>query len=43
VLTLANPKRILIDKAYARRTAERILEYLIDIDQYRGTGRLFVP
>jgi hypothetical protein len=43
VLTLASPKRILIDRAYAERVAERILDYLVDIERYRGTGRLFVP
>lgn len=43
VFTLADAARIFTDKAYARRTAGRILEYLLDIEQYRGTGCLFVP
>lgn len=43
VVTLANADRILRIKSYAERTAERLLEYLIDMEKYCGTGRLFVP
>jgi hypothetical protein len=43
VITLANARRVMIDKPYARQTAEKILEYLLDIEKYRGTGRLYVP
>ena len=43
VITLADPKRILESGDYAERVVERILEYLIDLERYRGTGRLFVP
>lgn len=43
VLTLANRQRILRDTDYAQRTAERLLEYLFDIDKLRGAGRLYVP
>ena len=43
VFTLANPKRLLHDRAYADRIAERLLEYLLEIDKVRGTGRLYLP
>jgi hypothetical protein len=43
VFTLANPDRVLHDPGDRDRVAERLLEYLIDIDNYRGTGRLYLP
>jgi hypothetical protein len=43
VITLANPKRIMSDREYGRRVAEKLLNYLFDIDSFRGTGRLYVP
>ena len=43
VFTLTNADRILASKTYANRVAERLLDYLIDMDKYRGTGRLWVP
>ncbi len=43
VFTIANPARVLSDRDYAERVAERILEYLSDLDGIRGTGRLYVP
>jgi hypothetical protein len=43
VITLADPKRIGLEKSYASRVAERILEFLMDVEQLRGAGRLFVP
>ena len=43
VFTLANPKRLLDDRDYAERVAERLLEYLLEIDTIRGTGRLYIP
>lgn len=43
VFTLANPDRILRDRAYADRTADRFLEYLVEIDRYRGVGRIYLP
>jgi hypothetical protein len=43
VITLANPQRIMRDRLYAEQTAERVLERLIAIDDFRGTGRLYVP
>lgn len=43
VLTLADPARVIHSRAYAERVVERLLEVLIDIDNYRGTGRLYLP
>jgi hypothetical protein len=43
VITLADARRVLRERAYAERTAEQILDYLMRIDQVRGVGRLFVP
>ena len=43
VFTLANDQRVLRDRPYAEAVADRLLEFLFDIDSYRGTGRLYVP
>ena len=43
VFTLANAEGIRTDKDYAHRTAARLLEYLLDIENYRGTARIYVP
>lgn len=43
VLTPADAQRLYADAAYAERAAERMLEILMEIDRYRGAGRLFVP
>ncbi len=43
VLTIATPAQVIIDRAYAERVAERILEYLLDLQNLRGVGRLYVP
>jgi hypothetical protein len=43
VVTLANADRILEDRAYAERAVVKLLEYLLDIGNYRGVGRLYVP
>lgn len=42
VITLANQSRLLRDKTYAECTADKLLEYLVEIERYRGTGRLYV-
>ncbi|ETX07113.1 MAG: hypothetical protein ETSY2_13100 [Candidatus Entotheonella gemina] len=41
--TLANDQRVLRDRPYAERVADRLLEGLFDIDSYRGTGRIYLP
>jgi hypothetical protein len=43
VLTPANARRVPHDRAYAKETAEKVMEYLLDIENYFGAGRLFVP
>ena len=43
VMTIADPELVLTSQDYAERVAIQILEYLMDLDNFRGTGRLFVP
>ena len=43
VFTIANAERIRTDKGYAEQTAVRLLEYLLDIENYLGTARIYVP
>lgn len=43
VLTLSNRDRVLHDREYAEAVVERLLEVLLEVEQLRGTGRLFLP
>jgi len=43
VLTIADPELVLASQDYAERVAIQVLEYLMVLDNFRGTGRLFVP
>ena len=43
VVTIADAKRVLRDRDYAERVAVSVLDYLMRIDEVRGTGRLYVP
>jgi hypothetical protein len=43
VFTLADPDRFRTSKSYAERTAERLLDYLLNIGNCLGAGRLYVP
>ena len=43
VFTLANPERVLHDKASVELIAETLLERWLDIDLYRGVGRIYLP
>jgi hypothetical protein len=43
VLTLADPDRIARDRAYAESVVERLFDVLIDVEMFRGAGRLFLP
>ncbi len=43
VLTFSDPTRFLKDKAYASKVADNVLDFLLDIEIYRGSGRLYVP
>ncbi len=42
VLTIGNVDRI-DDRDYRNRCADRIVEVVLDIEQYMGVGRLFIP
>jgi len=43
VVTLANAVRIITDRIYAEKAAEKLLDYLTRIDDFRGAGRIYVP
>jgi hypothetical protein len=43
VMTIADPELVLMSQDYAERVAIQVLEYLMELDNFRGTGRLFVP
>ncbi len=43
VFTFANSQRLRTDSDYAAIVVENFLEYSVDIDNYRGVGRLFLP
>jgi hypothetical protein len=43
VVTIANVNRVLRDRSYAENVAERLLDYLMRIDDFRGAGRIYVP
>ena len=42
VLTVGEPQRIFSSSAYAHRVVERLMEYLVDLENLRGTGRLYL-
>jgi uncharacterized protein with PIN domain len=43
VLTIANLNRVLRDRDYCWRCAERLVEIVIDSEQFRGVARLYLP
>jgi hypothetical protein len=43
VLTLTDDQRVMRDRPYAETVADRLLEFLFDLENYRGTGRLYLP
>jgi hypothetical protein len=43
VITIGDANRFLVDRAYRNRCADRILEILLEIENWMGVGRLFVP
>jgi hypothetical protein len=43
VFTIADPDRVIDNRDYAERVAARLIEYLYDLENLRGTGRLYVP
>ena len=43
VITVSQPKSLGLNAAYTSQVGIKLLEYLDDIEKYRGTGRLYVP
>lgn len=43
VVTISDSDRVVYDREFADRAADRLLEILFEIDDYRGTGRLYIP
>ena len=43
VFTISEPQCLLSSGAYAHRVVERLIEYLVDVENLRGTGRLYLP
>ena len=43
VITIGDPDRIMRDRDYAEYAASQMLQYLLDIELLRGTGRLYIP
>src|SRR2546421_564106 len=43
VFTIADAQELLESRAYAERVVESFLDYLLDLDNVRGTGRLYLP
>jgi hypothetical protein len=43
VLTLSDAPRLYQSTAYLDKVVERLLDYLLNQDRYRGAGRLFLP
>ena len=43
VLTIGNAERVLDERTYRDQCVDRLLEIVIDIENYLGVGRLFIP
>lgn len=43
VVTIADADRVLTDSDYRNRCVDRLIELVFDIDDYRGSRRLFIP
>lgn len=43
VLTISDAERFRHDRAYVERVIESLLDILVDIEVYRGAGRLYLP
>ncbi|MEM8638847.1 MAG: ACP S-malonyltransferase [Cyanobacteria bacterium P01_G01_bin.54] len=43
VVTIGNANRVLADSDYRNRCVDRLIEIVIDLDDYRGSMRLFIP
>ena len=43
VITIGNADRVLDERCYRDQCVDRLLEIVIDIENYLGVGRLFIP
>ncbi len=43
VLTVSDADQILTSRKYATRVVSQLIEFLFDLDNIRGTGRLYLP
>ncbi|MFB2898103.1 ACP S-malonyltransferase [Aerosakkonemataceae cyanobacterium BLCC-F50] len=43
VVTIGDADRVLSDPDYRNRCVDRLIEIVFDIDDYRGSRRLFIP
>ena len=43
IFTVSDATKIITSKPYAENTAAKMLEFLMEIENYRGTGRLYLP
>jgi hypothetical protein len=43
VITISSPQRFASVRSYAEEVAIRVLEILLDVENYRGCGRIYVP
>jgi len=43
VLTIGNQEMILYDTVYRQQCAERLVDVLLDLENYLGTRRIFIP
>ncbi len=43
VITIGNAERVLDERTYRDQCVDRLLEIAIDIENYLGVGRLFIP
>jgi predicted nuclease of predicted toxin-antitoxin system len=42
-ITIGNADKVLDERAYRDQCVDRLLEIVIDIENYMGVGRLFIP
>ncbi len=43
VITIGNIYRLLAEPGYRDRCANRLVDIIVDIEEYRGVRRIFVP
>lgn len=43
VLTVGDPERIMKESAYCKRCVERIVDIVMNIENYLGAGRIYIP